>query len=265
MDLVDQILKVSYSDDLDARVTEIKRKAGSAIDRMEFDREDAIHTKNTRDALRAHEKENAKYKDGPRMGGLESFKATLYLAIKNQVEETEEEEESWADLNRRHEDEPEVVKKGHHIEDVLNDEGKPSINVYFDQSGSWSDREIEIGKSAIRVINDFDEKGEINLQLFYMSAAGVFNSASAARSDGRAEGWAAALKHMQESGVKNAVILSDDDLDSFEWSNRPTGNNGLTVLDGCVWWLWKNGEYSRKALKELKGRRGNYQYSFTTR
>jgi hypothetical protein len=185
--------------------------------------------------------------------------------MRDQVIESEEDEETWAVINRRHEDDPTILKKGSRIEDTYEEEGIPTINVYFDQSGSWSDAEITIGEQAINVLKEFHNNDEIKLNRFYISAGGVFTTASAARAFPGAEGWAACLQHIKDSGVNNVVILSDNDLDFFEYSNRPTGNNGKTVVSGCVWWLWKNGSVSHKALKELVGKGGNYQYSFTTR
>ena len=262
LEVVDRVKKVNYSDDLDARVVEIKRKASSAVDRMELEKEDSIHTKDARKALKSYEKENDKYKSGPKMAGLDSFKSSLYRAVRDQVIAAEEEEETWAALNRRHEDDPSIVVKGTRIEDTYDEEGIPTINVYFDQSGSWSDREVEVGKSAIRVINEYHERGDIKLQIYYMSAGGVFQKAEAARGFPAAEGWADALKHIRDSKVQNVIILSDHDLDEYEWNNRPDGNNGVTKVDGCVWWLWKNNSVSKKALKELIGKSGNYQFGF---
>lgn len=263
MELVDQILDIDYSDDLEARITEFKRKTSSALDRMELEKEDAIHTKASKSALRA--REVSKYEVGKKLAGLDSFKTSLYRAMRDQVIESEEEEETWAVLNRRHEDDPTILKKGSRIEDTDDDEGIPTINVYFDQSGSWRDSEITIGEQAINVLKEFHNNKEIKLNRFFISEGGVFTTASAARAFPGAEGWAACLKHIRESGVNNVVILSDDDLDSYEYSNRPSGNNGKTIVSGCVWWLWKNGSVSKKALKELIGKRGNYQYSFTTK
>jgi hypothetical protein len=267
MAIVDKVLKVDYSDDLEDRVAEIKRDASSAISRMELEREDAEYTKSERDASRnavkASKKENEIYAKIKGLGGLDMFKASLYRAVKDQVDEAEDEIETWAALDRRHEDDPSIVVKGKALDDL--DADIPSINVYFDQSGSWTDAHVEKGKRAISVINEFHENKEINLNIFYMSAGGIFTTAEAARPFGGAEGWADALKHIKDTKVKNAVILSDSDLDEYEWSNRPTGNNGRTIIDGCVWWIWKDARVSNKALKELVGRRGNFQYQFKGR
>ena len=267
MELVDKVIKIDYSDDLDDRIKEIESDASSAISRMELEREDAEHTKHEREAAKSYakasEKENEKYAKVKGLSGLDVFKASLYRAIKDQVDEAEDEIETWAALDRRHEDDPDIIVKGRMLDD--GEEAIPSINVYFDQSGSWTSSDIEKGIRAISVINEFHENKEIKLNIYYMSAGGIFTTAAAARRFYQAEGWAAALKHIKETKVKNAIILSDNDLDYFETWNRPTGDNGRTIIDGCVWWLWKDASVSKKALNELIGRRGNFQYQFEGR
>lgn len=259
MDLVNKVKPVSWSDDLEVRAKEIKADSDNAIKRAELEREDAEHVKADRAAARASERERERYAKVKGLPGLDAFKRNLYKAIKDQVDISDDEVDSWAALDRRHEDDPSIVKKGF-IRD--GDELIPTVHVYFDQSGSWSNEDVEIGKRAVSVINEFHNRGEIDLKIFYMSAAGVTTNAEAARADGRAEGWHAALQHIKGSKVKNVVILSDSDLDDYERWNRPTGNNGVTRVDGCVWWLWKNSSVSNKALKELRGRRGSFQYMF---
>lgn len=260
MELVDKVITVDYSDDLEARAKEIKRDMLNPLVRAEMEKEDAEHVKADHAAAKAAEAENAKYTKIKALDGLDKFKATLYRAISDQVEMAEDEVDSWAALDRRHEDEPDIIKKGTLLDDVPDD--IPTINVYFDQSGSWSNRDIEIGKRAISVINEFHENGQIKLNILYMSAGGIFTTPEAARAHYQAEGWYAALSDIKSSKVQNVIVLADGDLDYFEWSNRPSGNNGRTFVDGCVWWLWKNGERSKKAPKELIGRRGNFEYSF---
>lgn len=259
MDMVNSVKKVDWSDDLDVRAKKINADSMDATKRAEMEREDAEHVKADKKAARAHDRERAKYSSIAKLKGLDAFARSLYRAVKDQVEVSDEEVDSWAALDRRHEDDPTIVKKG-----TIRDDSEliPTVNVYFDQSGSWSNRDIEIGMRAISVINEFHERGEIKLQVFYMSAAGVTTTAAAARADGRAEGWHAALGHIKGSKAKNVVVLSDNDLDHFEWCNRPSGDNGVTRVDGCVWWLWKDGSVSKKALRELRGRGGSMQFEF---
>lgn len=262
-ELISQVLDIEFSDDLADRIAKIKSKADSRAARAELEADDAQYLKDEKKAKIASAREAEKYKRGSGLKGLDSFKKNLYRSVKDQIEEVEDEEDSWAVLDRRHEDEPSIIKKGTILDDK-NEPSIPTINVYFDQSGSWSDDEIEIGKRAIRTINTFQEQGEIKLNVFYISAAGVCDTAAEARRSGGAEGWYDTLQHIVSSKVKNVIVLSDRDLDAFEWSNRPSGNNGKVVVDGCVWWLWKNARASVKAPNELVGRRGNFHYYFDT-
>ena len=260
MELVDKVLEVSYSDDLEDRVKEIKRDSLSRTARMELEKEDSDYVSADKKAMKAFDGENERMKKYKPLAGMDAFKNSLYRAISDQVAEYEDEEDSWAALDRRHEDDPSILKKGIILDDKY-DGDLPTVNVYFDQSGSWGNSEIEIGMRAISVINEFHERNEIKLNIFYMSAGGIFTTPEAARAEGGAEGWYDALHHIRDSKVKNVVVLSDSDLDSYEWNNRPTGDNGKTYVDGCVWWLWKNGRVSRKAPLELMGRTADFHYN----
>ena len=262
LDIIDKILKIEYSDDLDKRVAEIKRDSMSRTARAELEKEDAAHVNADKKAIKALDRENTKYSKIGGLRGLEAFGATLYKAVADQVAEAEDDAESWAALDRRHEDDPTIIKKGHILDD--GEKEIPTVHVYFDQSGSWTSRDVELGMKAISSINEFHQNGQIKLSIFYMAGSSVFTDANEARSNYWAEGWNAALSHIKGSKVKNVVILADDDIDNpyLDKYNRPTGTNGRTIVDGCVWWLWKNGKTAPKAMSELVGRRGNYQYQF---
>jgi hypothetical protein len=260
--LVDQVLDdINYSDDLDDRIKAIAADAANRYSRYELDAEDEQYLKDD-PAIKARKADAERvYSRGKALRGLEDFEKTLFSAMADQVDKIEDDVETWAALDRRHEDDPSILKKGSLLDDV--DEEIPTLNIYFDQSGSWSNAEIAIGKKAIKSIYRFKEEGTLDLNIFYISAIGVCDTAEEARRYGGAEGWHATLQHIVSSGAKNVVVLSDSDLDSYEWSNRPNGNNGRVVVDGCVWWLWKNGMQSKKAPKELIGRMGNFHNRFS--
>ena len=264
LDLIDKILKIDYVDDMEARIKEIKRDASSRVARAELEKEDSSYVNADKKAIKSLDRENDKFGKIKGLRGLEAFEASLYKAVADQVEQAEEDEESWSAINRRHEDDPTIIKKGNIIDD--GDTEIPSVYVYFDQSGSWTDEHIKIGMSAISTINEFHENGQIKLKIFYMAGSSVYNTAEEARRHYYAEGWHAALQHIRSSNAKNVVILSDSDLDhpGLERYNRPTGSNGRTVVDGCVWWLWKDGYTAPKSMKELIGRSGNFEYQFSS-
>lgn len=35
-------------------------------------------------------------------------------------------------------------------------------------------------------------------------------------------------------------------------------------VEGCVWWIWKNGVSAPECTKHLIGEKGNYQFSFNS-
>ena len=253
LDLVDQNTEIDYSTDLEARIAEIKKDASNPLKNRELDQEDSNNLRGERQLARAREKENQKYQN---FRTLDSFKINFYRAIKDQVEKTEDEDETWSVINRRTEDDPSIVKRGITIDDM--NENIPTVDVYFDQSGSWGDKEIEIGKSAVSVINEFAERGEIKLNIYYF-ANHVHSDAASARAEGSTEAWPEIIQNIKAHKTKNVVIMTDSDV---EWD----AIRGVRhIVEGCVWYVWKNGRCAPTAPQKLYGRTGTFQYSFKTR
>lgn len=251
---VDKVQKVTYSSDLEARVQEIKSDAENILKNRELDQEDERNIGKDRQALKARERENNKYSRRS-FKNIEAFKFNFYNAIKDQVEETEDEEDTWSVINRRHEDDPSIILPGQRLENT--EEDIPSIDVFFDQSGSWGEKDIQVGQAAISCINEFDRRGEIKLNLYYFSNH-VHTDAEAARDEGGTTAWPEMLAQIAANKTKNVVILTDSDMQSL-------GNiSPSLMIDGCVWFIWKNGSSAQSLPEHLKGRRGNFQYAFTT-
>ena len=250
LDLIDQNTKVDYSTDLDARVSEIKQDASNPLKNRELDQEDNDNLRPERQLARARERENQRYRN---FKSLDSFKINFYRAIKDQVEKSEDDEETWSVINRRTEDDPSIVKKGTMLDDA--DENIPSIDVYFDQSGSWGDNEVKIGQSAISVINEFADRGEIKLNIYYF-ANHVHSDSPSARAEGGTAAWPEILQNIKATKARNVVIMTDSDV---EWSAR---NGDRCIVEGCVWYIWKNNSCAESAPKKLFGRTGTFQYSF---
>lgn len=249
---VDQVKKVEYSSDLEARVQEIQADANDIMKNRELAAEDELNLGTERRAIRAKEREKTKYNPS-NFKGIEAFKFNFYNAIKDQVEEVEDDEDTWAVINRRHEDDPSIILPGSRMEDKGED--IPSIDVYFDQSGSWSEEDIEVGRAAISCINEFDQRGEIRLNIYYF-ANNVYSEPEAARNEGGTDAWLKILKNISANKTKNVVVVTDSDM-NWDAKIGPT-----LTLDGCVWYIWKNGRNSQELPKHLRGRRGNFQYAF---
>jgi hypothetical protein len=210
-DEIDKVKKPSYSTDIEARIQEIKDEASNAVINRELDTEDNLNMKDDIMHAKARELERQKYSTSAAgLKNLTSFKLNFYRAIKDQVDSAEDEDASWSAIDRRHEDDKSIIKKGIILDDVPND--IPSIEVYFDQSGSWEADDIKIGIQAISVINDFAEKGEIKLDIYYFSN-NVFSDAASARAQGGTSAWIEILSNLKAHKAKNAIIVTDSDMD----------------------------------------------------
>ena len=84
-----------------------------------------------------------------------------------------------------------------------------------------------------------------------------------ARKEGTTYGFPKILEHLANPANKatNAIIITDNDVERMTYWQNCTP----VELQGCVWFLWKNGSTSRRAPKYLKGRRGTYQYNLPIR
>lgn len=251
---IDQVQKVDYSSDLEARVQEIKADAEDVMKNRELSQEDDRNLASERRAAKAKEAEKNKYSPQS-FKKIDAFKFNFYNAVKDQVEEVEDEEDTWSVIDRRHEDDSSIVIPGKRMDDVHDD--IPSIDVFFDQSGSWGDEDVQIGQAAIASINEFDQRGEIRLNIYYFSDH-VHTDAESARDEGGTSAWKEILTYIRANKTKNVVILTDTDM-----AYQARRGSSL-IVDGCVWYIWKNGNNAQELPQHLKGRRGTFQYAFTT-
>lgn len=247
---IDSVSKVDYSDDLEQRIKEIKADNSNTLKNRELDKEDQEERKKAKEKARALSGEADTYK---KFRGLDSFKISFFRAIKNQVDKFEDEEDTWANPSRRHEEDPSIIVKGNRIDDV--DENIPSIDVYFDQSGSWSDKDILIASRAVSVINEFKERGEIKLDIYYF-AVHVHSDKYSARRECSTDAWDEILENIRAKNTQNVVLMTDTDM---SWDAR---NSTRCIVPGCVWFIWRDNRDCPEIVEKLVGRSGNFQYSF---
>lgn len=255
LDLIDKLDPVSYSNDLEARVKEIKADAEDAAKRRELDQEDNSYLNSERRQDVSSRREKEKYN---KFKGLDQFKLNFYRAIKDQVEQREEDEDTWSVINRRHEDDPSIIQPGNRLEDKYTDD-IPTINVYFDQSGSWSDNEVKIGSQAIKVVKEFENKKEIALNIWYF-ANHVHKDQISARKEITTKAWDDILDHISANRCQNVVILTDADMNLSAYAS-----GRKVIVPGCVWYLWKNGVNAEQLPKHLMGKISTGQYEFNSK
>lgn len=252
---VEKVKKVEYSSDLEIRVKEIQTAANNVLKNRELDAEDneiLAPERAERKEKKRQEREKNKYNPS-NFKGLDAFKFNFYNAIRDQVEEAEEEEETWSALDRRFEDDKSIVVRGRAVVDKYDD--LPSIDIFIDQSGSWTAADLKIGEAAVAAIREFELRGEIRLNLWFF-ANHVHETPEAARAEGGTEAWEEILETLRKNKTKNAVIITDDDMGWYA-KYGPS-----LILDGGVWYIWKRGENAQSLPEKLRGRRGTFQYAF---
>ena len=257
LDLVDTVQKVDYSTDLPARIAKIKADASDEAKNKELMDEDELWLKPEKDerkALRAKQREQSRYKKRVASNNQNKLRNDIFETIADQVRAFEEEEETWLVPNRRYDDEPDMVVRGRRNIDV-NKPSVPTIEVFLDYSGSWSESDLIKGRAVVEDLNEFVDDGKLKLNIFYFTDD-IANTPEGARKKGGGTGaWPHIINQIIASGCTNVMILTDSDMN--EWGDH----SKKVMVDGCVWYLWKNGVRAENLPKELRGRMGTLQYN----
>ena len=269
-DLIDQVEVLDYEDaeELKKKKAKVGQWSTDPKTLKELEAEDDVALEKDFRKEKAREKENAKYtKD--KVGTLDEFKLNFYNAIKHQVEMVIQEYQSYNEINAEYESEDVIMKAD--LTQEIPEEVIPVIDIYFDVSGSWYPEDIEVGKKAIATVKEFEDAGEIKINIFYFGDA-VSSDYETAHRYGNAgtTAWRKILQNIKATGAQNVLVMTDDDIERI----GQIGKTNLTYaqygaisgptckVDGCVWFLWKNGEASPSCVDHLIGRQGNYQYAF---
>ena len=261
-DLLDKVKPLPYVDDVEARKAKVGEWSKDPLTAQELQAEDNLEIQKDYQKKKAREKEKAKYNN---IGTLDQFKINFYKAINNQVEILRQEIQSYAEINPEYESE-DVIMKADIIRE-LPDEAIPVVDIYFDVSGSWEQRHIDVGKKAIASVKAFEDAGELKINVFYFSNGvdTTFEGTRTKYGTGTA-GWRDILKNIKATGAKNVLVMTDGDIKRIEenpyWKDYGAEGGPVVKVDGCVWFLWKDGDASPSCPRHLIGRQGNYQYAF---
>ena len=211
LDRINQIKKAFE----DAKVqAEITREAERAIDkeRIEKDR-----------------KASERYKQTPLKRFMDDMNRFIRKATAHGRGDT------WKRFSRKYQDSG-IIRPG---SSRLANKHVPSINVYFDRSGSWDDAKIAVGMQAIGTLNNYVRKGEIKINLYYF--------ANRVGSDpdtvgGGTEGTPI-MEHIINTKPDNVIIMTDSDIDDIE---------SPVTVPGAVWLLFKGG-ISKNLIENIHG------------
>ena len=273
LDVLDDIVDIIYmsEEENEKRISEIEQDLMDPLEAEELEQEDEINKAEdpTAKKLKAREAEKERIKKladheaSASAGSLEKFKQDLKQAIGEQVGKWLEVDEPTYSMPDRHHEDDGIMAPATRIDEVA-DEDKPSVDVYIDQSGSWSDRDVKIALNAVAELLKFEEQELLNLNIYYFSQY-LTTDRAYARAHGGYECWDLIIEQINaKPKTKNVVMITDHDI-GHNWGI--TGCHGCKVgpsatVDGCVWFLWKNGSREPVAPAKLRGKQGTFQYQF---
>lgn len=171
---------------------------------------------------------------------LNNFIINLNHFIKNEVATSRG--ATWKRMNKKYQDSG-IIRKG---TSRLANEKIPSINVYFDRSGSWGDAKIQVGMKAIATLNKYVQKGDIKIKLYYFANRVGDNPNNIG---GGTEGQPI-MDHIKVTKPDNVIIMTDSDINDIETP---------TTVPGAVWLLFKGGE-SENLINNIHGRKQTKKY-----
>lgn len=257
--LGDSDLTFTSAEERELQAKEIKDDISSTKTQQDLSAEDIAHIRAEAQAVKAREKESDKYKARPRgsFKGFQDFLNSLYRAVALQVHVEETNDDSWSALNRRYSGSG-VLQPGKRLNELPNKK-IPVIDFYFDCSGSWTDKDLAVGQKAVNKLVEMEENGDIKINIFYF-ANNVFNDVASARAQGSTRAWNDIVKNIIATQATNVIIMTDSDMD--DWWDGPKALS--YTVPGYVWYLWRDGDNAPRLPRDLKGRGGTQQFSFST-
>ena len=143
--------------------------------------------------------------------------------------------DTWKRFSRKYQDSG-IIRPG---SSRLANKHVPSINVYFDRSGSWDDAKIAVGMQAVGTLNNYVRKGEIKINLFYFAD----RVGSTPDSVGYGTEGTPIMEHIQDTKPDNVIIMTDSDISDIK---------SPVTVPGAVWLLFKGG-VSHNLIENIHG------------
>ena len=246
------------ADDAKKRADKLAKDAEDAAERARIERIDKeLHDLETQrkaleeteravfksQELEAEKRKRREYGDNPAARFLDSVKSF----IRNQIAYLRT--PSWKRFSKRTVDDAPLIQRGRAR--TLNQK-IPLINVYFDHSGSWEEKDIAVGRQAIKALDIYVRKGLIKINVFYF-ANHVHSNAADARREGGTSACQEILDHIEATNCDNVIIMTDGDMD---WPGAFTRE---VRVDGAVWFVFRN-EPCPEITKYLRGKQLTKQY-----
>lgn len=243
--LANKAAHLADGDELDSKEQARLKRIQDALHDIELEKKIRDETENAvlsdREAQRRKDQQRKAKEFNTRPGGLAAFKMSIDKFMKDQL--AAKREASWKRPNKRYPAETGIVLRGKARVEKRN---IPLLVVYFDQSGSWDNRDVEKGLAAIESLNYYVKQHKLKLEVYYFSV-NIHDNPESARAEG---GTLSAAKLIEDIKIKrpnNVVIMTDSDPD------RRDACSNITV-DGGVWLLFRNKNISKQLYQNVRGK-----------
>lgn len=244
-----------YSSDAESKLEEIgdllndKSVADAIFD--ETDRKVRASRKQKREIEKASRKEAEKYEAKQ---GIDNFILDLNKLIKNEIKKIKKSD--WSKYNKKA-DGTGLIRPG---KSQKKNPSIPKLYVYFDQSGSWTANDIEIGEQAIATLNTFVKSKKLIINLFYFAEKLTTTPGHAANGYGW-ECFDKVAEHIKTYKPDNVVIMTDSDGDYYDSYTGIYSMNPVTV-NGGMFLLFRGGAVSKQVVRVFKGKKLTKIYKF---
>lgn len=136
----------------------------------------------------------------------------------------------------------------------------PRLFVYFDQSSSWTARDIEVGIKAIETLNSFVKKKQLIIEVYYF-ANDIYDTSPGG---GGTRAGRKLIEHIRTNKPDNVLIMTDADFENYIGGNpeHDISQAPFTQIPGGVFLLFKQGLVSKHLVDKLRGKMFTKIYSF---
>lgn len=217
------------------RLDDIKKARGDDITRQEIENETS--KKVNREMQRKKAAQDLQNVSSP----IQRFRQSLDKFIANQVKR--EKNKTWKRSDMRYEGSG-IMRRG---KQYTRNTKIPKINVYFDRSGSWGPQDTKIGMEAIGILNNYVNRGEITIDIYYFA-----DHVTSTPVTGGTGAGAELVDHIISTKPDNVIIMTDSDMDYTGWTEILSAPK--IKVPGAVWFLFRGS--ASKALPEwIQGRK----------
>lgn len=256
LDEINNVTPVTYSDP-DERKVKVKQAMENNLETRDIEMEQEMQVRADKRRKRANQSELDKYVN---YRPISEFYIDLYRTIADQVKQVEIDSQSYDEINPEYDDD--VIMKAD-VTQYEQRQEKPSIDFFFDVSGSWEDSDVELGKRFVASLKEFVDRDELELNIYYFSDV-VGQDLNTVRKWSGTSAWIKILNTIKSNNARNVVIMTDGDMDGFA-----VRAGQKCLVEGVVWYIWKIGGYYATGAKELpkylKGMQGTTQYAFSAK